>query len=331
MKNKKSPWLGCLFYLLLVGPAFFFTSWQVATSIAVLVTALMFMYGAITREFKKMKKLKNTQRRVISNTPKYGYVKLVAKIKAAANSATTYFTKEAADFHWISFQYAYTVNTGNADGSSSTRTDWHTFYEKTTAMKTFEIYDSTGSCSVGLHNAHWYVNEKSKQMKARELLQFIQTHNISDVPLEEIEETKRIRIIERWVSKDQLINFYGTMNKLPLDEAPFELIEKAQKARKYGPDDDTRKTDRKRLLDETDWLDLIAKAKESGADTLDILTSDYSDTPENELVLNVKDNKILNRNSYIAIVMYLISAGIFCLVWYAFINSEYPEFLDFMR
>ncbi len=137
-----------------------------------------------------------------------------------------------------------------------------------------------------------------------------------------------MNVEERCVAKDQPITFYGTMNKLSLDRIPTDLIAAAKKALKYGPDDDTRKRDRKRVLNENDWSDLMIQAKKNGADTLNILTSDYNETPENELVLNAKDNKALNRDSYIAIVMYVIGACVFGTVWYAFVNSQYPEFFE---
>lgn len=333
MKNtdKKSPWLGCLFYLALVAPAYFLTSWQVATSIAVLITALMMMFGGIVHEIKKMKKLKNTPRTVISNTPKYGYVKLLAKVKTKSPELKTYLTNEPTDYRWISIQQAYTNEKREADGSSRYESGWTSIYDDETNLKTLEIYDGTGSCLVGLHNAHYYINYKTKDLTARELLQFIKEKNLLGIPVERIKEDQKFKLVERWIKKDQTITFYGTMNKLSLEEIPNDIIKAADKALKYGPDDDTRKRDRKRILSEADWQTLINDAKKSGRDSLDILTSDYSNTAENELVLNVKDNKALNQSSYIAMVAYLIGAAILSLVWYGFVNSQYPEFFEQFR
>ena len=131
--------------------------------------------------------------------------------------------------------------------------------------------------------------------------------------------------------EDQPITFYGTMNKLPLDKVPHDIIKESKRARKYGPDDDTSSTDRKRLLKEHEWKKLMEQAKEVGEETLNILTSDYTDTPENELVLNVKGNKALNQDSYAAMVAYFIGAVGFSLAWYWFVNLQYPEFFEQFR
>lgn len=328
--DKKSPWLGCLFYLALVSLAYFLTAWQVATSIAVLITAWMFLYGGIVHEIKKMRKLKNTPRMLISQTPPHGYVKLLAKVKPEKNSplVKTYFTQEPADYHWISFQYANTAEESNAEGGTSSRTEWYTFYERTTHRKTIQIDDGTGTCYVALQNASWYVNRKVKQPKAREFLLFIQKHGIEDVPLDGIKKDQRFKIVERWIRKDQAFTLYGTMNKLALDQLPQDIIKNAKRVPKYGSENDTRSSDSSMILNENDWKSLINVAKKEGASTLDILTTDYTDTPENELVLNVKDNKAINRNSYIAIVVFVFSAVVVALVWYGFVNSQYPEFFE---
>ena len=118
------------------------------------------------------------------------------------------------------------------------------------------------------------------------------------------------------------------MNKLSPEEVPHDLIKEAKRALKYGADDDTRKRDRDRLLHEQDWQTLLNIAKKDGADSLRILTADYTNTAENELVLNVKDNKALTQSSYIAIVVYLIGAGILSLTWYGFVNSQFPAFFE---
>ncbi len=327
MKNqRKSPWIGCLFYLILITPAYFFTSWQVATSTAVLITVLMILFGGIDNEIKKMRKLKNTPRTVISNAPKHGYIKLLARVKPKIAGLKTFLTNEAADYRWISFQYAYTNEKRDADGSSRYESGWSSFYDDETNLKTLEIFDGTSSCFVSLHNAHYYINKKEKQLTARELLHLIKEKGFQNVPLDSIKEDQKLKVVERWIKKDQPITFYGTMNKLPLDHIPNDIIKAADKALKYGPDDDTRKRDRERILNQEDWKTLMHRAKEEGATTLDILTSDYTNTAENELVLNVKDNKVLNQNSYIAMGIYLLSIALVVFMWYGFVNSEYPEF-----
>ncbi len=170
--KEKLPWMGCLLYLALICPAFLFIRWEIATSIAVLITALMFMYGGIEHEIKKMRKLKNTVRTVISNTPKFGYVKIVGKVKPIETDLTTLLTNEQADYRWVSFQYAYTNEKREADGTSRYESGWSSFYDDETNLKILEIYDGTGSAYVGLHNAHYYINIKEKEFTARELLNF---------------------------------------------------------------------------------------------------------------------------------------------------------------
>lgn len=327
MKNKKSPLFGCLLYLILTGPAYLLTRWEIATSIAVVITALMIMYGGIVHEIKKMRKLKNTRRTVIRNAPKNGYVKLRARVKPALPKVTTYLTSEPADYRWLSIQYSYTNEKRNADNTVRHESGWASFYDHETHLKSFEIIDGTGSCYVGLHHAHYYVNHKEKEFTAFELLKFIKERDLGEIPLEQISKDQKLKVVERWIKKDQLITLYGTMNKLPLDKVPHDLINAASKALKYGADDDTRKRDRERVLDEKDWKKLMTKAKTDGSNTLDILTADYTNTAENELVLNVKDNKALNQNSYMAITFYLIGACIISVIWYGFVNSQYPEFL----
>ncbi len=329
--KKKSPWIGCLFYLLLVGPAFLLTRWEVATSIAVLITALMIMYGGIEHEIKKMRKLKRTVRTVISNAPAFGYIKLIAKVKPSVTNVTTYLSDKPAAYRWISLQYAYTNEKREADGSSRYESGWSSFFDEETDVKSLEIYDGTGSCLVGLHHAHYYINTNEKAVTSVELLHLIKDKKLNQVPLDKITEDQKFKVVERWIEPEQAITFYGTMNKLPLDQVPVDIIKAADKALKYGPDDDTRKRDRKRLLHEEDWQKLQEQASLRGEDTLNILTADYTNTAENELVLNAKDNKALTRNSYIAIGAYLIGAGIILLTWYGFVNSQYPAFFEHFR
>jgi len=330
-KSKKNPLWGCLFYVTLVSPAFFLTRWEVAASIAVLITVLMIMYGGIVHEIKKMRKLRDTPRSVISNTPGFGYVKLVAKVKPPDLEVVTLFSSRPAAYRWISFQHAYTNEKRDADGSTRYESGWSSFYDDETDLKALQIYDATGSCYLGLHHAHYYINYQEKEFTAFELLQFIKEKNLIGIPIDKITEDQKLKVVERWIEKDQPITFYGTMNKLSLDHVPHDIIKAADKALKYGADDDTRKRDPERKLDEADWKDLIIKAKADGARTLDILTADYTNTAENELVLNANDNKALNSNSYIAIVVYLIGAVVLSLVWYGFVNTQYPEFFEQFR
>ena len=198
---KKSPWIGCLLYIALIGPAYVLTSWQVATSIAVLITALMMMIGGIQHEIKKMKKLKSTPRSAISNTPPHGYVKLVAKIKPALENLNSYITNEPVDYRWISLQRAYTIHKSEADGGSRSESGWSSFYDDETNLKTLEIYDGTGSCLVGLHHAHYHINQKVQHMNAVQLLKFIKAKGLKNVPLEDIEENQKMKVVERWVRK----------------------------------------------------------------------------------------------------------------------------------
>jgi hypothetical protein len=289
----------------------------------------MFLYGGVVHEIKKMRKLKSTTRSVINNTPKFGYVKLIAKVKPEkTDGINTILTNQRADYRWVSFQYAYTNTKTDADGSSKTESGWHSFYDEETNLKTLQIYDGTGSCLVGLHHAHYYINYKERNFTARELLSLIKEKELAGVPLDDIKEDLQLKVVERWIAKDQPITFYGTMNKLELDQVPQDIIAAADKALKYGADDDTRKRDRYRILKAEDWKALMDQARKEGETTLDILTADYTNTAENELILNAKDNKVLNWNRYIAILVYIIASGIVGLVWYGFVNSQYPEFLN---
>ncbi len=288
----------------------------------------MIMYGGIEHEIKKIRKLKNTRRTVISAAPSFGYINLKAKIKPSIPNIKTYLTHEPADYRWLSIQYMDTQEKREADGTIRYESDWISFYDEETNLKTLEISDGTGSCLVGLHHAHYYINYKKKELTPVELLAFVKKEGLQNMPLERIKKDQKFQVVERWIKKDQSITIYGTMNKLSLGDPPSDLIKAAGKALKYGPDDDTRKRDRQRILDENDWKKLIDQAKEAGENRLNIVTSDYTNTAENELVLNAKDNKVLNQNSYLAMAAYLIGAAIVSLVWYGFVNSQYPEFFD---
>ncbi|MEO1097665.1 MAG: hypothetical protein AAFX57_07920, partial [Bacteroidota bacterium] len=259
--KKKSPWKGCLTYLTLTVPAYFFTSWQVATSIAVLITALMIMYGGIEHEIKKIRKLKNTPRTVISAAPSFGYVKLKAKIKPSIPNIMTYLSHEPAGYRWLSIQYMDTQEKREADATIRYESDWISLYDEETNLKTFEISDGTGSCLVGLHHTHYYINYKKKELTPVQLLEFVKKESLQNVPLERIKKDKKFQVVERWIKKDQPITIYGTMNKLSLGHPPPDLIKAAGKALKYGADDDTRKRDPQRLLTKEDWQTLIDQAK----------------------------------------------------------------------
>lgn len=280
-KNSSSP-LGCLVFLIIIIPPYFFMPWKAALGFSIVSILLGFIIPEIIREIRKMKQRKVTNKSTIA-AARPGFVELVAKVANAAPKQS-FLEEIPVDFHQL--------HIGTNVRRENRRSEYVSIYEYRSSPRILPITDGSGEAWVSLHHVDIHLKSKTKRLKKDTLLQFLEEKSLPDFPLKALEKSNLFHLTEFYLPKNEYAYFYGIMNVLPTRSNPDEILA-------YQDDRRDRFNNQYALTNE-DWEHIKAKSK----DKVKLLTADYSPpTYIDKLIISSKGDRSLSLRTYLHVFM----------------------------
>lgn len=178
MADKKSSPVGCLIYLLIVAPPFFFFPIGVAIGFTAVITVISLVTAEIHREVKKLKQRKVTNKSTIS-AARNGFVEVVAKIKNN-EPISSWLDKEAIAYSEVSVAKMFR--------RTDRKSEKQVFYSHRSHVRKMKISDGSAECWVSLHHVTMHLNPKRRRIKKQELLTLLAERPLPDFPIHALED-----------------------------------------------------------------------------------------------------------------------------------------------
>ncbi len=305
-KNRSNA-IGCLLLLFLIIPPFFVLPLGAALGFAGVCTVILFLIAEINRQVGNLKKLRETNKSLISNAGE-GFVEFVARIKNNTNHHT-WLRKRPVDYYETEiYQWR--------PGSSSNKGNWARLYRKSSHEKFLTISDGSDDCFVSLHHSTIHFKSDWKRMTSRQLLEKLTTQNLENFPINDLDNNKKIKVVEHYVPASSQLYFYGILNKVNRDTSPQYLFDQK----------DNKKAIRSQssyALDLVDWAQMTSS---SSKNPIKILSSDYSPTTYIEnLIVSLKGDSNIQLRTYFGIFMCFFVIAALIAIYLLIVSRAYPD------
>jgi len=303
--KKKTGAIGCLVFLLIVVPPYFYFPTGLAIGFTVVCSVLGFIIPEMTREIGKIKQRKATNKSTIAAAQE-GFVEIVAKVKGIEN-VSTWLEGEKADFTLLKL-LKWVRNSRKKNTIVS-------FYEHRSSPKKLLVTDGSADAWVSLHETTMHLTKKKKQFKKDELLKLLEKHPLPNFNLDELKDKNTFWVEEHYITKGEYVNFYGIMHKLNTANTPAYIL-------KYKDNRHARHT-QNLALDESDWQEMIDSTH---ASNLKLLTADYS-APNyiEKLLISLKGDHSLRLRSYLNLFMMLVMILVILSFFALYVWKGHPE------
>jgi len=308
-EKKASPITGIIFIICVV-LAFIYLPNLVAFLIAFGGFGALLIVGEIAKQITMIRLRNQTNKSTIAAAPE-GFTEIVGKIKNPTE-IKTFLTDERADYRSVIFSYTHQTN---REGDLTAIE----LYVSETDEKVLSVYDGSATCYVLLHAAQLHLHTKVKHLKTEEIKRLLKDKPLKEFPIEALDEYNKLTVTERWVRRGEKLNCYGFMRNMKYGERANDLLAVHEKEIK-------RLDSARRNLNETDWQKIEGEA---GSD-YKIMTTHYVDLARRdvrELIISLKDDKQLNKSSYLQILLMLIILLVLLSFCIGITWSQYPELI----
>lgn len=303
--KKKTGAIGCLVFLLIVVPPYFFFPVGVAVGFTIICGCMGLIIPEMNREIKKVTQRKLTNKSTIAAAQE-GFVELVAKIKGIEN-ISTWLEGIAADFVKIRL-LKWVKNSRNKNSIVS-------FYEHRTSLKKLQITDGSADAWLSLHETTMHLKKKKKRLKKSDLLKLLEKYPLPNFNLDELKDKNTFWVEEHYIPKGQYAYCYGIMNKLNTSDTPHHILK--HKENRHA------RHSKEFALNETDWQEMVDSTH---THQIKLLTADYGQSNYIEkLLISLKGDHSLRLKSYFYLLMMVIIIMVLFAFYGLYVWKGHPE------